>query len=216
MQLIKTVKTLGLKKFIKHALYVRHEESVIGGVFNEMKKLSDKETLQLQTIRKEQQNDLFEYYKQSNIDGQFPRSRIERYFANGCKCIIALKDNRFIGHMWWCDNKINFKNSDPVLRYMGETFTLKDEDSLAVDFFIIPEERGGGTVFEFLFRVYMKLSKLGYTSCTGMVRQHNKAARWTYILMGHVEYKKIVVHRIFNYLVLINKKLYFSPHSLSV
>lgn len=209
------LKTVGLKKFLKYAFYVKHEELLIEGDFSKLKEISYKDTLHLLHIEKGQQAELLEYYMQSDSNELYNKSRISRYFTSGFKCFIALKKGKFTGHLWLADNKVNFKHSDPALRYIGETFELLDGDALAVDFFIIPNERGGGTALEFLAKAYVILTEQGYKRCFGLVQTQNKGARWTYKIMGHVESKKLIVHRVFNYLVLIGKKLYLSPHSLS-
>jgi len=206
---------MGLIKFLKHALYVRHEELLIEADLNKVKESSFKDALDILTIKKEQQDFLLECYRKSNTYELYHENRIKRYFASGCKCFIAMKKDKFIGHIWWGDNKMSFKYCDPALRYVGETFKLKNNVALAVDFFITPEERGSGTAVEFLSKVWITLNKFGYDRSFGLVQPHNRAARWTYKLLGCIDFKTIVVHRIFNYLVLIDKKLYLSPHSLS-
>jgi hypothetical protein len=126
-----------------------------------------------------------------------------------------MKNNEFIGHMWWGDREMRFARCDPSLRYVGETYELKDDDSLGVDLFIVPGERGSGTALEFFSKLSIALNDLGYNRHLGVVQPGNRSARWLYKLFGSKDLQKIVVHRILNYLVLIGKKLYISPHHFS-
>jgi len=214
-QFKKSYNNVGFRKFIKHALYVRHEELLNAGYLDKQKVFSFKNSLQIVPIGKKDQDVLFEFHRKSKSCELYPKNRIDRYFASDCKCFIALRNNKFVGHMWWGNKKMSFKYCDPALRYVGETFELKDDDVLAVDFFIIPAERGSGTALEFLSKVWLALNTLGYNRCFGLVQPQNRAARWIYKLFGFTDLQRIAVHRIFNYFVLNNKKFYLSPHSLS-
>lgn len=214
-RLKKTYKTVGFKKFLKNLFYKKHEEILIGVDLNKRPEFSSKKDLKIQRIGIKDQNVLLDFYRTSNSSELYPISRIENCFASGGKCFIAMRKNKIIGHFWWGNNKMNFKYLDPASRNVGDTFGLKDDDALAIDFFIIPEERGQGTVLEFFPKVLIELNKLGYQRCFGLVLPDNRGARWTYKLLGHIDFKRIVLHRILNYIVLIDKKIYFSPPFLS-
>lgn len=204
-----------LKHFLKHALYVRREEILNEGYLGAPSEYDSRETLVIREIEEKEREVLTSFYEESNLRDLYTEERIGRYFSNGCKCHVAMKLDRVVGHLWWGGRDLKFKYCDPALRFIGDRYNMGKEDIVAVDFFVLPEERGSGTSLEFMSKVWRSLHELGYNRCLGTVAPNNRGARWTYKLLGHRDLRKIVIHRIFNYFVLIDGKLYFSPHVLS-
>jgi GNAT superfamily N-acetyltransferase len=209
-----TCEEVGLKKMCKHAFYVRHEEIFSGGDIDIHKRFPFKNGLTVLAMERKDLDVLSEYYLKADC-GLYPKSRIERYFENDCKCFIAMKNDDFVGHWWWGGREMKFASCDPSLRYVGETCELKDYDAFGVDFFLVPEKRGSGIALEFFSKILLSLNELGYKRHFGLVQSHNHGARWLYKLFGFKDLQTIVVHRVLNYVVLIDKKLYFAPHHLS-
>jgi hypothetical protein len=210
-RLQKTCKEIGYIQFIINLFYKSHEEILAWGDLNKRTEFSFRNNLTLQSIEKKHQDILLNFYRESNSSDLYPGSRIDNYFANDFKCFIAKRENKIIGHVWWGDNRSTYVKCDPSLRYIGETFGLKEGDVLAIDFFIVPEERGGGTAIDCFYNTLISLNELGHNRLFGLVQPNNRGARWTYKLLGFIDIKKIVVHRILNYIVLIDRKIYLSP-----
>lgn len=204
-----------LNKFLKHALHFRREEILNEVYLGTSSGFDSRDTLVIREIEKKEREILTRFYEETNLSDLYTEERIGRYFSNGCRCHVALKRGKIVGHLWWGGRDLKFKYCDPALRFIRDRYNLREEDIVAVDFFVLPEERGSGTSLEFMSKVWQSLHGLGYNRCFGTVAPSNRGARWTYKLLGHRDIGKIVIHRIFNYIVFIDGKLYFSPHALS-
>lgn len=211
----KAYKHNGLTKLLKKSIYVRTEELINEIDINAERRVSLKNELEIQSMEEKHMEDLLEIYKQADIYDDDPRDLISRYFKNNCKCFIATRNNNFIGHTWWGNNKMRFEFDSPDFRFIRDEIELKDDDAYMWDFFIVPKERSGGYAFEFMSKVLLALNKEGYNRVTGCVPLTPvfRSARWIYSLLGAKEVKRIVVRKIFAYmLVFKGKRLYFNKH----
>jgi len=202
-------------KFLKHALYVRREEILLEGNFGNLCEYVINDTLVIREIEAKDQETLSRFYAESKLSDLYTKERIQRYFSNGCRCHVAKRGERIIGHIWWGGHDMKFRSCDPALRYFKDSFKPGIKAVIGVDFYIVPEERGRGTALEFMHKMWQRLQGLGYEQWLGTVSPDNRGARWTYKLLGYQDVRKIVIHRIFNYFVFIGGELYFSPHSHS-
>lgn len=205
-----TYKNISIKRFLKKSIYTRREE--ILSIRDLSKKLNFplRDDLKIQAIEKEDLQLLIDFYKKNDQQKLYPKNRIEKYFVSNCKCFIAKKNDKIIGHAWWGNNKIIFKFDDPPLKYACEKIDLKHDDAIGVDFFLIPEERGGGIALDFLSKVQIALNDLGYNRMYGLVNSQNRAARWTYKIIGNNDLETIVIHNLFRYIAIINNRMYLN------
>jgi GNAT superfamily N-acetyltransferase len=128
---------------------------------------------------------------------------------NDYTCFIARCKGSIIGYVWWCDFNVSSKFHDLDVKVIRDTIKLKDDDVYCSDYFISPEYRGGGNSNEFFCKVLSALKEIGYNRALGVVPAQNRAARWTYKIVGYSEIKSIADRRLFTYIVLKDRELYF-------
>jgi len=211
---INLFKELGLRKFLKNFLYAKREEVLTLVDLGSLKVFSSKVPLEIRCLKSTDRTFLHDLYRNNGMDKIYSQERIDRYFENNYICYLAYKEGKFIGHAWFGNDQMNAKRSDPALRYVKEAF-YRTEDILGVDYYILPEERGGGNSLSFMSMVFNALREQGYKRCLGTVHPDNRPARWTYKVLGYKELRTVVIKRIFNYFVAIENRVYFSPHYLS-
>src|SRR6056297_2039554 len=198
-QAYKSYQSLGLINFIKHAFYIKQEALLL---LKELDKLSPYESLnklQIHSFDKNTKADLIEFYNLSKISIVTPELLIENYMNDDCKCFFATKNEKLIGFLWWGDKQTDVRHCLPILRYIHKKVLKKNNDALGIDFFILPEERGGGTALEFYAKACRQLNHLGYNCFLGTVLSDNRPARWTYNLLGLTVIKKLTIHRLLIY-----------------
>lgn len=198
-QTCRSYKSLGWKDFVKNGLCVKYEMLLVEKNLNEQSIYSSRNNLEVLAIEKEQKHKIIEFYKKTDHQVVDPAVLADRYFANGCKCLIAVKNNNIIGCFWWGDSSSEFEKTVPELSFFRGRINLEMDDAVGVDFFILPEERGGGAALEFYSKTCAVLRELGYNRLFGLVSPENRAARWTYKLLGHVELRTVVVYKVLNY-----------------
>ncbi|MFO8086611.1 MAG: GNAT family N-acetyltransferase [Bacteroidales bacterium] len=195
----KSYKSLGLIRFITHALYIKQETLLLLKSLDELSPYESLKTLQIISVDKDNKADLVEFYRLANISISNPEILINNYLNDECKCFFATKNEKFIGFLWWGDKHTDVKHCLPILRYIHKKVLKKNDDALGIDFFILPEERGGGAALEFYAKACRKLNHLGYKRIFGTVLSDNRPARWTYNLLGLAVIKKITIHRLLIY-----------------
>lgn len=195
----KSYKSLGLIKFITHALYIKQETLLLLKNLDELSPYESLQSLAIASVDKENKVDLIEFYRSANISIGSPETLIDNYLDDGCKCFIAIKNEKLIGFLWWGDKPSDVKHCLPILRYIHKKILKKNDDALGIDFFILPAERGGGAALEFYAKACRKLNHLGYKHIFGTVLSDNRPARWTYNLLGLTVINKITIHRLLIY-----------------
>jgi len=198
-QAYKSYRSLGLINFSKQAFYIKHETLLLLKDLNEVSSYESFSKLQIHPIDKSLKNDLVKFYNLANISIVNPELLIDNYLNDGCKGFFAKKNNKIIGFFWWGDKKTDVKNCLPILRYIHQKILKKNSDALGIDFFILPEERGGGAALEFYAKACRQLNHLGYNRFFGTVLSDNRPARWTYNLLGLTVIKKLTIHRLLIY-----------------
>jgi len=198
-QTYKSYKSLGFINFITHAFYLKQEALLLIKDLNELSPYESLNNLQIHSLHESKKGDLLKFYNLANISIVNPELLIENYLNDGCKCFFATKRNQIIGFLWWGDKQSDFKNCLPILRHIQKKILKKNDDVLGIDFFILPEERGDQRALEFYAKVCRKLNNLGYKHIFGTVLSNNRAARWTYNLLGLTIIKKVTIIRLLIY-----------------
>lgn len=195
-QTSKSLKTLGIKKFISHAIYFKQEPILIIKDLNSRSPFEDKNSLEVIPVNIEEQDNLINFYEKSEAFIFNSKDLVRNHFEDNCQCFIAKKQNKIIGFLWWADINSPFNSCTPVIKHVRYNVGMTAQDALGIDFFILPEERGNATALEFYAKACKQLNDLGYKQFYGMVLPENRAARWTYNVLGLTETKKISAHRI--------------------
>jgi GNAT superfamily N-acetyltransferase len=195
-QAFRSCRNLGMKRFISHAIYFKQESILIFKELNDRSPFEEKNSLELSLVSHEEINDLVEFYEKTEAFNFDAKGLVRSHLEENCQCFIAKKQNRIIGFLWWADINSPFKSCRPLLRYARYNVGMTAQDALGIDFYIPPEERGKATALEFYAKACKKLYELGYERFYGTVLSDNRAARWTYDVLGLTETKKISAHRI--------------------
>lgn len=198
-QTYKSYQSLGFMNFIKNAFYIKQESILLIKELNEPSPFESHKKIEIHSFDKSKKNELLKFYNLANISALNPEILIENYLNAGHKCFLATKEDRIIGFFWWGGKQSDFKNCLPILRYVHKNVLKQNDDVLGIDFFILPEERGDGRAPEFYAKVCRQLNRLGYKHILGTVLSDNRAARWTYHVLGLTEKKRIIAHRILLY-----------------
>jgi len=198
-QSYKSYKSLGFINFVSHAFYIKQEALLLLKNLHELSPYESFNKLQIHPLHKSQKSELLEFYNLANISVFNPEILIENYLNDDCQCFFATKNDKIIGFFWWGGKQSDYNNCLPILRYIHKNYLKQNDDALGIDFFILPEARGDGTALEFYAKVCRELNQLGYKQMFGSVLSDNRAARWTYDLLGLAVIKKVTIHRLFNY-----------------
>jgi len=159
----------------------------------------DKNDLEIILVGNAEINNLVKFYEKSEAFNINAKDLVRSHFEDNCQCFIAKRQNKIIGFLWWADIRSPFKSCRPLDRYARYNLGMTSQDALGIDFFILPAERGNATALEFYAKACKKLNEFGYEQFYGTVLPDNRAARWTYNVLGLTETKKISAHRILLY-----------------
>ena len=195
-QTYKSLKTLGIKKFISDAVYFKQEPILLIKDLTTRSPFENKNSLEVIPVNNDEKFNLINFYDESEAFIFNSKDLVRSHFEDNCQCFIAKKKNIIIGFLWWADINSPFNSCSPVIRHIRYNAGMTGQDALGIDFFVLPEERGNATALEFYSKACKQLYDRGYTRLYGMVLPENRAARWTYNVLGLTETKKISAHRI--------------------
>ncbi|MFC1645687.1 hypothetical protein ACFL2Y_00715 [Candidatus Omnitrophota bacterium] len=164
--------------------------------------------LKVQRVEKSHYGALKEFSNRCDAgSGRVCIARLNDYFENNYDGFIAFFEDEIIGYSWWVDNSTKTRRKTPDLTLFG--IELKDGDVYGFDFFIAPKFRGKHNSIEFMCKTNSIFRKLGYKRLFGYVDLNNTSARWIYKLIGFKDAKKIIQHRFFYFVLVINKTIFF-------
>lgn len=204
----KTSNPNNIKKFLKRAIVERYVELLVEKDFCEEKNFSFEDKLEVQHIGNDQTHLLEEFCKQYDIPNNIPIRFLKDHLNNGCEIFIAWQRNNIVGYTWWANNRMDPNIDDFVFKYVRDGVGLNDDFIYGVDLFIAPQYRGGNTATEFLYKVFLALSKLGYSKAFGGIYEKNTQARWLWMLLGFKEIETITVRRFFLFIYFANKTMF--------
>jgi hypothetical protein len=129
------------------------------------------------------------------------RGADRRFRANlrrGLRGFVGLRDGRAAGYYWWVDTER--AGAHPDLAWLGDSVRIGPGDVYGSDFYVLPEERAGGTSNDMLFQVESRLREQGFERLWGYVLEGSRDARWLYSSrgyrpMGEVYCRRILFHR---------------------
>jgi GNAT superfamily N-acetyltransferase len=123
------------------------------------------------------------------VDRRF-RANLER----GLEGFVGIRDGETIGYYWWVD--MDQAATHPDLEWLGDWLQIEPGDVYGSDFYVLPEDRAGGTANEFLFAVESGLRDRGFKRLWGYVDSGNRQARWLYSSRGYEPIRDVTVRRV--------------------
>lgn len=158
---------------------------------SEPRKRTDLEVVELEAESLEGLSELNRERGRRGVDRRF-RSNLER----GLHGFVGARGRRTVGYYWWIDGEHSGAHYD--LDWLGDALQMQPGDVYGSDFYVLPEERAGGTANEFLFHVESSLRDAGYKRLWGYVDSGNREARWLYSSRGYEPIRDLTVHRFLN------------------
>lgn len=119
--------------------------------------------------------------------------RFRNYLDNGLGGFVGLREGEVIGYYWWVDCAA--RADHPDLDWLGNFIRSQPGDVYGSDFYILPDERGGGVAGEFLYRVESSLAERGFARLWGYVEAGNREARWVYSSRGYLPMGDLTLRR---------------------
>ncbi|MFC1708719.1 GNAT family N-acetyltransferase [Candidatus Omnitrophota bacterium] len=163
--------------------------------------------LKLQKIEKIHLDALIEFNSRYDWGtGRISNAKINDYFEKNYEGFIAFFEGKIVGYLWWVDNSTKARKSYPHLTLFG--IELKDNDAYGFHYFLAPEFRGKHNATEFMCKVFFDLKDLGYKRFFGIAYTDNISARWLYRFLGFKDVKKIMDHRLFYFVLVVNKTIF--------
>lgn len=203
-----------LIKLFKKAIYSYNEEIILVKDLGDLTRFSLKNRLQVESIEKKYLPTLEVLSKQVGYGGRDPLRKLNEYLDNSCNGLIAKLNGEIIGCIWWGDNKMKSNFSSIISRFYVKEIKLTLSETYGFNFLIAPQYRGSGHAIEFLTKFLSVLRDFGYKRTFGFVASDNLPARWIYMLAGYKEIRKVKVHRILQFIVFRNKKIFFDKEAL--
>jgi hypothetical protein len=124
---------------------------------------------------------------------------IQYYAIKHANCLIALKNKRPIGHIWWIKNSEQKKLSKLGLK-------IGDDEAYLFGLFVLPEHRGTYITNLIVFEVLNNLFDKGVKRCFGFYVSHNVRAMWFHnTMLKSKEIKRLKMHRFFLFEIIDGK-----------
>jgi ribosomal protein S18 acetylase RimI-like enzyme len=124
--------------------------------------------------------------------------RFRRSLERGMRGFAGVRDGEVVGYYWWIEAER--AAAHPDLAWLGPALRLEPGDVYGSDFYVLPDQRQGGTANELLFLIESSFRDRGARRIWGYVSSGNRQARWLYssrgyLPMGDVTVRKLLSHR---------------------
>jgi GNAT superfamily N-acetyltransferase len=129
------------------------------------------------------------------------RARLGRRFRSnldrGLHGFVGIRDAETVAYYWWIEDE--HADSHPDLAWLGSAVEVRSGDVYGSDFYVLPDQRQGGTANQLLYLIETALRDLGYKRIWGYVDAGNSAARWLYSSRGYRPTGEATVHKLFRH-----------------
>jgi len=191
---------------------IRRETHVVGCVnFDDIRPFTSPAKLNLLLLDESNLSAFRKFAFDHNLKFKYPRV-LNSHIKNGFKCYLATLSDEIIGYNWFTEKQDRPEHNHPhLLRYDIE---LQKDELYGFDFYISPQHRGGGNSVEFYTVMRFRLKAQGFKKIYGYVDAANRQASWFYKLMGQKEINEVKTCKIFNYFLIMNKRVYLKNNRL--
>lgn len=135
----------------------------------------------------------------SELNRKRNRRRADRRFRRdldrGIHGFVGLLAGVTVAYYWWIEGERG--NAHPDLGWLAPALEIKPGDVYGSDFFVLPENRQGGTANELLSQIETSLRDQGYKRIWGYVDAGNSGARWLYSSRGYQPIGEVTVRKLF-------------------
>lgn len=133
----------------------------------------------------------------SELNRKRGRRSVDKRFADnlerGLHGFVGLRDGATVAYYWWieCDRA----GAHPDLEWLARALEVEPGDIYGSDFYVLPEDRAGGTANEFLFQLETAIAAAGFKRIWGYVDSGNREARWLYSSRGYQPTRDVTKHK---------------------